>query len=151
MEEEDAQENSRALRLTDAANTYDRALAVIKSKGYQLFYCPGEDDEEGGDTYWAIKDKRDFIASDPLGLLGLIIMWEHFGDKWQAHAVPRLYDELMDVAFPEGDYANLTDEEFAGVVEHLRPFFEALWEPLPAKVSRGELTHIMQTYYRSKA
>ena len=151
MESEDVPENSRVLRLADAANTYDRALAVVRKKGYHLFFYPGADEEGGGDTYWAIKDKRDFIASDPLGLLGLITMWEHFGDEWQAHDVPRLYNELIDVAYPEDDYAHLTDKEFAGVVEHLRPFFEALWEPLPAMVSRGELAHIMHTYYRSKA
>lgn len=149
MESEETQQKARVLRLADAGNTYHRALAVVRSKSYHIYYYPSGDEEGGGD-FWAIKDKRDFIAAGPLELLGLITMWEHFGDDWQALDVPDIYGEVIDAAFPEDDYSTLTDEEFAGVVEHLRPFFEALWEPLPAIVSRGELAHIMKTYYRSK-
>ncbi len=149
MDSDEVQEDARELRLADAANTYNRALAVVRKKGYRIYYYPDEDEERTG-CFWAIKDKRDFIASDPLGLLGLITMWEYFGDEWQALAVPNIYDEVMDVAVPQDEYSTLTDAEFACVVEHLRPFFEALWKPLPPTVNRAELAHIMETYYRSK-
>jgi len=149
MENDEAPKEARILRLADAGNTYHRALAVVRSKGYHIYYYPDED-EEGGGNFWAIKDKRDFIASKPLGLLGLITMWEHFGDDWQAPKVPDIYGEVIATAFPEDEYSALTDEAFAHVVEHLRPFFEAFGEPLLATVSREELAHIMQTYYRSK-
>lgn len=148
MHENESPNSRRALRLADAMNTFNRALSVVRSKGYQIYYMP--DDREDYGDFWAILNQRDFIAADPLRLLGLIALWEHFGDEWQAKAVPDIYDEVLRQAFPEEEYTSLGDDEFTLLVKHLRPFFEAIGKPLPPTVSRSELFGLMNNYYRSE-
>lgn len=145
MDEKDA----RVLRLADAMNTYNDALAIIRGKGYQIYFMPDTRSDDAGD-FWAIEDRRDFIASDPLRLLGLITVWEHHGDGWYSQSVPDIWNGIMDVAFPDDEYMDLSDERFTSMVDHLRPFFDAQWKPLPTTISRAELAHIMDTYYRSE-
>ena len=93
------------LTLVDAMNTYNPALLVLRRKGYHVWVDPG--DEESEDEDWrARKDERDFIASDPLRLLGLIAMWEQRGDGWQRSASEAgLYDEIRSAAYPDPDGA----------------------------------------------
>ncbi len=47
----------RILRLADAGNTYDPALAVVIAKGYTVYLLPDQREEYLGD-FWAIKDGR---------------------------------------------------------------------------------------------
>jgi hypothetical protein len=143
----------RTFRLADAMNTWNSALVVLRRKGYQLYIYPDEREGYLGD-YWAIKDQRDFIAKDPLRLLGLVGIWEYFGDQWENTLEERIDSALMDTAFPEEDdtdladyYADFDDEAFAALVEHLRPFFEAIGKPLPDAIARPELGRIMTTYW----
>lgn len=146
MDEDKIQSNERKLRLADAGNTHNYALEIIRSKGYSIYLYPDEREEFYGNL-WAIKDKHDFIATNPLSLLGLIALWEHFGDEWRAQSVPNIEDEIADITFPEDDYSALSNEDFAHIVEYLRPYFEAIWKPLLSDISRTELAHIMNTYY----
>lgn len=140
----DEQSGERDLRLADAMNTYDAALGVIRGKSYHLYYLPDEREGFGGD-YWAIRDGRDFIASDPLRLLGLITLWEHLGDNWEETATRGTYDEIMDIAFAKGDYRDLSDDAFARLAKHLRIFFDAWNLPLPDHIDRQELAHRVKT------
>jgi hypothetical protein len=88
-------------RLADAMNTYNPALLVLRQKGYRVWVDPGDQESEGED-WRAEKDARDFVASDPLRLLGLITMWEHRGDGWQGSASEAdLYDEIRSAAYPD--------------------------------------------------
>ncbi|MEZ0007160.1 hypothetical protein ABH942_002539 [Flavobacterium sp. 28YEA47A] len=63
--------SKESFRLSAEINTHNSALRIIKSKGYKIFLYPNITDELYG-TYWAIKENRDFIAEDPLKLLGII-------------------------------------------------------------------------------
>lgn len=64
--------------LYDRVGVYDCAIAVIISKGYQVWY-----DRELED-FWAEKDGRDFVSPTPTGLLGVISMWEELGlQEWK--------------------------------------------------------------------
>jgi hypothetical protein len=144
---------ARTFRLADAMNTYNSALVVLRSKGYQLYIYPDEREGYLGD-YWAIKDKRDFIAKDPLRLLGLVSIWEYFGDQWEDTPEEQINDAILTTACPEDDYdrlddyyADLDDGAFAALVEHLRPFFEAIGKPLPDVITRPALGRIMTTYW----
>lgn len=46
-------------RIADAINTYNTALAVIKSKGFKVFLYPDSREAYLGD-FWAIRDKQEF-------------------------------------------------------------------------------------------
>jgi hypothetical protein len=149
----ESEASARTFRLADAMNTYNSALVVLRRKGYQLYIYPDEREGYLGD-YWAIKDKRDFIAKDPLRLLGLVSIWEYFGDQWEDTPEERINDAILTTAFPEDDYdrlddyyADLDDVVFAALVEHLRPFFEAIGKPLPDVITRPELGRIMTSYW----
>lgn len=132
----------RTFRLADAGNTIDPALSVILAKGYQVYLLPDPHEDSLGD-FWAIKEGRDFIASDPLRLLGLIALWEHTGDEWQKR--PRgFYREIVDRAFPsEGDFTGMDTTTFERHMAHYRPFFEALDLPVPLPVTPLELFEVL--------
>ncbi len=77
--------------LADAGNTYNPALLVLRCKGYELELEQGRDR-----NFWnARKDHRLFSAFDPVALLGLIGIWEHFGDDWNQQT-PSVLDELLE-------------------------------------------------------
>lgn len=132
----------RKLRLADAANTRDPALEVIFAKGYQVYFLPDSDEERYGD-FWAIKDGRDFIASDVLSLLGLIALWEYTGDDWQA-LKGDFYDEIVARAFPEEVYQNMDDATFREQMAFYAPFFEALNLCVPEPTQPSELFHLIK-------
>jgi hypothetical protein len=149
----ESEAGARTFRLADAMNTYNSALVVLRRKGYQLYIYPDEREGYLGD-YWAIKEKRDFIAKDPLRLLGLVSIWEHFGDQWEDTPEEQIDDAILTTACPEDDYdrlddyyADLDDVTFAALVEYLRPFFEAIGQPLSDVITRPELGRIMTTYW----
>lgn len=130
----------RTLRLADAGNTQDPVLAVIIAKGYAVFLLPDERDEYLG-NFWAIKDGRDFIASDPLRLLGLIALWEHTGDEWQT-LKGRYYRQIVDRAFPEeAEYSAMNEATFQQEIAHYQPFFEALRLSMPS--TPQDLFHVL--------
>ena len=78
-------------RLIDTMGTHNPALITLKEKGYELGIDPptnedGEVDmspESGVGFFWAKKQEHEFVAGDPLTLLGLVSIWEHRGDIWR--------------------------------------------------------------------
>jgi len=137
-------------RITDAGNTYNDALSVIKDKGYKIFLLPDIREEYLGD-YWAIKDNRDFIASDPLRLLGLISMWEKFGDNWlEVENNEDLDDLILSRALPdnESDFEKLTPDEFISFVNDYKIFFKAIHYEVEIRddISRKALFIIIDTF-----
>ena len=87
------------MKLADAMNTYNPALAVITKKGYKIWIEPSDNDEELGD-WCARKEDDSFVASDPLRLLALISLWEELGESWNT-GNENLYDKLLEEAFDE--------------------------------------------------
>jgi hypothetical protein len=92
----------RKVRIASAGNTADHALEALRARGYTVVLHPAASDD-GLNKYLATKDGRDFIASDPVEVLGLVALWEHFGDDWRDRSVPRHHDALLSAAFPEDD------------------------------------------------
>lgn len=137
-----AKHPERVLRIADAANTLNPALSVLRDKGFHLYVVPHR---EAFDTYWAIKDRRDFIADDPLRLLGLVALWEHLGDDWRDRVSDDILSEIGSLAVAEDDFANLDDETFKRLVAHLRLLFDASWRPFPDHVTRTELARLVRT------
>ena len=77
--------------LADAGNTYNPALLVMRSRGYELRLKVDDD----GDRWQASKDNATFGANDPLALLALTVIWEHFGEDWNQQT-PSVLRELYD-------------------------------------------------------
>lgn len=76
--------------LVAAGNTYNPALLVLQYKGYQLTMTK----EESGSVVWfANKPGLDFCAYSPPELLGLVCLWESFGDDWNRQE-PNLIREV---------------------------------------------------------
>jgi hypothetical protein len=136
----------RKVRIASAGNTANHALEALKAKGYSVVLYPiaGED---GLNDYWATKDGRDFIASDPVEVLALVALWEQFGDEWRDHKVPAHHDALLSAAFPEDDYASLTEEQFANVLQSYRLFFDAIDVQMPEHPTRAELAALVNSFY----
>jgi hypothetical protein len=56
--------------LSEYTNVYNSALAVLRRKGYQLWY------DSETECFCCEKDGWDFMADSPCGLLGLVAMFE---------------------------------------------------------------------------
>jgi hypothetical protein len=70
--------------LGEYANVFDTALAVIRSKGFDLW----RDDETG--EFWGQRDGWDVVADSPIALLGLVSIIEHqnpaeYAEYWWRH------------------------------------------------------------------
>ena len=115
-------------------NTWMPALNLLRSRGYRLFISPNSRPGDYGD-FWAIKDGRDFVASSPLALFGLIAIWEAFGDgaDWQPkhQKYDDIQNELGTIAYPDDEYSGLTDQQVADAIKYWTPFFEAINAPIP--------------------
>lgn len=140
------EELERKSRIADAMNTYDHALTIIKKKGYKIFLYPDEREEFLGD-FWTFDDERDFIASDPLRLLGLITLWENFGDDWQKTKVKGEYDEILDMAFSKDFILKLSDDNYTNFISNLTKFFKIIDVSFPLNPSREELISFLSCYY----
>jgi len=72
----------------DGLPAHNPALLVLESHGYRLgihppTYDAGEEKNHDDIGFWfAVKGNQEFIASDPLSLLGLVSIWESRGNDW---------------------------------------------------------------------
>lgn len=138
--------SSRKVRIASSGNTANHALEALRSKGYSVVLYP-DASEDGMNSYWATQDGRDFIGSDPVEVLGLVALWEQFGDDWRARTVPSHHDALLHAAFPEDDYASLTETQFTQVLRSYRAFFGAIDVSLPEHPTRAELAALVNSFY----
>ena len=72
--------------------THNPALIILREKGYEIAIVP---DEGGGpSTFIATAPGRRFAANGGAELLGLVTIWEHFGEDWN-----RQEPDVMDEAY----------------------------------------------------
>jgi hypothetical protein len=57
--------------LSEYANVYDTALAVLEQKGFSVWK------NEKTDLFYAQREGWDFVAENPISLLGLVAIYEH--------------------------------------------------------------------------
>jgi hypothetical protein len=69
------------VKIASAGNTIVPAYLALLEKGYRVSRV-GVD--EHGETWQALKESEEFIAEDPLTLLGLVALYEARGAAWQA-------------------------------------------------------------------
>lgn len=86
---------SLIMRLTEAMNTYNIALFLIKEKGYSLKI---EIDHESDEVlYWtAHKGPNEISAFNPLSLLALVTVFEQYGEKWTTVKTGDIYGSLLE-------------------------------------------------------
>lgn len=138
-------------RMTAHINLYDRALTIIKRKGFELFLYPNNIDDSNVGTYFAKKDNRDFSAEDPLRLLGMITIWEVQGDDWwdkPNYPSERIDDELMNESYPDSveDYEAFDNEKYMAFVQKCQSFWSmGMFSDIKIKsnISRKELFEII--------
>jgi hypothetical protein len=85
--------------LSEYSNVYNTALAVLREKGFQIWY------DKETDTYCAEKDGWDFYADGPCALLGLVAIYEHqrpatYSEYWWKRDTPQLYGNLPEGPMP---------------------------------------------------
>jgi hypothetical protein len=132
--------------IVDTINTYNHAISIVKHKGYKIFLCPDESDSYLG-SFLAIEGGRIFIASDPLRLLGLISIWEEYGDGWREANVTNEYDRILDRALPENDYEDLDESQFRELVRDYQLFFRVLDIYIPSEISRPDFVQLIKSFY----
>jgi len=79
--------------LADYTNVFDTALSILSQKGYQLWY------DRESHVYYAEKDGWDFASESPVGLLGVIAIYEF--------EQPQAWSEYWWRLPPAGLYRNL--------------------------------------------
>ncbi|HEU4477959.1 MAG TPA: hypothetical protein VFR80_05530 [Pyrinomonadaceae bacterium] len=67
-------------------------LSLYAGKGYRVWWEASE--RPSADDWWAEKEGREFVATTPLALLGLVALWESRGDEWKKHGEPDLLGQL---------------------------------------------------------
>lgn len=78
------------MKLTDSMNTYNPALGLIIDRGYKIVIIDKDDSFD-----WVAKsDENEFIASDPLRLLALILLKEEKQELWNIYE-RNFYDEIL--------------------------------------------------------
>ena len=96
-----------SFRLVDAANTHNPALVVLREMGFALgIYEPTYDEgetrsEDDFGHYYARKGDNEFVAGDPLSLLGLVSIWQQRGEQWRRDDDPFIIMELYEEAWPD--------------------------------------------------
>jgi len=75
-----------------SGNTYNPSLIALREKGYDVWLECGDEDRS---LWCARRDDHDFLAYSGPELLGLVTLWEHFGDDWNRQ-VPDVYGELIE-------------------------------------------------------
>lgn len=68
-------------RLSEVHEVNNVSVITLREKGYRVWWEASE--RPSADDWWAEKDGREFVARSPLGLLGLVALWEARGDGWQ--------------------------------------------------------------------
>ena len=70
-----------AFRLTEFHVVSNVALLILRERGYRVWW--GASERPAADDWWAEKAGREFIATNPLALLGLVVLWESRGEDWR--------------------------------------------------------------------
>jgi len=86
-------------RIIAAGNTYNPCLLVLSTKGYLIF---AECLSNGRPLWCAIKDGHEFSAYSPPELLGIVGLWEAFGNNWNRQT-PDLVGEILSAISEQND------------------------------------------------
>ncbi|WP_442264582.1 hypothetical protein ACSIGC_09455 [Tenacibaculum sp. ZS6-P6] len=144
--------------MAEAGNTYNYALTTIIDKGFKVFIIPDQRENYFGE-YWAINNTHKFIGSSPLVILGLIGVWEKYGDDWWENhqKTPKNYLSILENrAFPDcvSDFENISESDFKIFVSEYQLLFKATkaWNKfkITENITRKELFYIVNNYWKEE-
>jgi len=78
------------MRIGEAGNTRQYALAIVVEKGYKVVLTGDE-----GYLFKASKDDNTVVSANELELLALVLIAESFGEKWFEEFCSDYYSELL--------------------------------------------------------
>ena len=78
-----------------SGGTDNPALLVLKSKGYAFRVICYRLGNKAKCLYIAEKERRSFVGDSGAELLGLVAIWEHFGDDWN-HQEPNVMTDVIE-------------------------------------------------------
>lgn len=78
-----------------AMNTFEPALDIIKDKGF-LISCDISKENDNYNEWVAIKDDFEISATNPVELLGLVLIYENFGEDWLKKQYSSNYMDYID-------------------------------------------------------
>ena len=85
--------------LSSAPSTDNPCLLLLREKNYRLrITCSKKLSRESLCIYIAEKEGRRFAANSGPELLGLVTLWENYGENWN-----RQEPDIMDEIIEEGD------------------------------------------------
>ena len=97
---------SSAFRLSEVHDVGNVSIITLRERGYHVWWEASE--RPSADDWWAEKEGREFVAKSPLGLLGLVALWEGRGDERQKRpGEPDLLRQLKEEAL--APYKRVTD------------------------------------------
>ena len=73
-------DNESIFALSYTYATHNPALIILSEKGYRISIS--DESDEGPPTFVATSTGRRFAAGGGAELLGLVTIWEHFGENW---------------------------------------------------------------------
>lgn len=103
QEPDPAHENGEKFNLSFTYATHNPALIILRDKGYHLSVFPNPDG--GQSIFIATASDRRFAAYGGAELLGLVIIWEHFGENWNIKE-PDIMDEAVSANEPDGQQSH---------------------------------------------
>ncbi|MDR0454374.1 MAG: hypothetical protein LBH05_06150 [Deferribacteraceae bacterium] len=86
-----------AIRIAESMNTYNPVLFTIDKMGYKVFVRLNER-KNAIERWVARKEGSEFVAMNPISLLGIIMVGEMYGEDWRKVDYGNKYDEILDKA-----------------------------------------------------
>ena len=83
------------IKVTESMNVYDPALFTINNMGYTIFLRLNEK-RDNVERWIARKEGSEFVAMNPLSLLGIIMIGELYGEDWRNVDYGNMYDTALD-------------------------------------------------------
>lgn len=72
-----------------AGNTFNPCLLILRKNGYRLWI----EESESSSMWCADKDEAHFMAYSPPELLGIVTLWETYGEAWNRQ-LPNILEEI---------------------------------------------------------
>jgi hypothetical protein len=89
------------MRLVDTGNINNPSLIVLEEIGCEISISPSDEENDLG--FWVAKiDGHEFVAGDPLALLGLVTLWKYRGVNWRRPGDEDIYGRVIDETFGDG-------------------------------------------------
>ena len=97
------------MALAENLNVHNTCLNILKKRGYKLWLHSDDPDADVLESFWcAEKNGYEFLATNPIELLGLASIYEFKGEPteeeqsyWWVVDDEDVYDQILEARWPE--------------------------------------------------